>query len=155
MVARSRPTYLGTCIHQPLRSVDPFPFQDYQLGIGDLIVKYGGNDVVDTANFSTLASFRTGAEPLCLASAEINGRVFLIAAHSDGSLARLRIEVPSTPGSLPEMMQLCEEDFSDADVLPWVQAHRGPATAVDVNAGAPLHTARGCWALKLFGTMPR
>lgn len=106
------------------------------MAIGALAVEFSGNDVMRIPEFRTLAAFRAAAQPLSLTAAQVHdGRVILLASLSDGSLGRLRIDVPLSPGSIPESMQLAEDDFSGADLLAWAQAHQGPAQAVDINPG--------------------
>ena len=63
------------------------------------------------------------------------GAMLLLAASSDGSVARLRMQVPTQPGSRPEDIQLRGEDFDGALLLPWLDAHAAAVAALSANTG--------------------
>ena len=95
---------------------------------------YLASDVSQTPAFNVLASFRTPAAPVALACAEAgSSAVTIVIALGDGSLSRLRMQVPLIPGSHPESVQLREEDFEEDALGTWCQTHNGPATAIDIE----------------------
>ena len=56
-------------------------------------------------------------------------------ATADGSLARLRLQIPTIPGSQPESIQLREEDFDNDYLVSWCPSiHHGSATAIDMDS---------------------
>lgn len=111
--------------------------QEYQLTLADLAVAYVASDVAQTPAFNVLASFRTPAAPAALACAEVVGSaVTVVIALADGSLSRLRMQVPTIPGSHPESVQLREEDFEEDALATWMQCHNGPATAIGIETGS-------------------
>jgi hypothetical protein len=74
------------------------------------------------------------------------GAMLLLAASSDGSVARLRMEVPTQPGSRPEDIQLRGEDFDGALLLPWLDAHAAAVAALSANTGV-VGMGVGAWRL--------
>jgi WD40 repeat protein len=61
--------------------------------------------------------------------------VAVVVAAADGSLLRLRLQIPTIPGSQPESIQLREEDFNNDSLVSWCPSiHLGPATAIDIDS---------------------
>jgi hypothetical protein len=80
------------------------------------------------------------------------GAMLLLAASSDGSVARLRMQVPTQPGSRPEDIQLRGEDFDGALLLPWLDAHAAAVAALSANTGVygDGRMAAGCQACRFL-----
>jgi WD40 repeat protein len=101
-----------------------------------LAVSYAANDVADAPALNVLASFRLPAASTALSTAQLdNNSVALVVAAADGSLSRLRLQIPTIPGSHPESIQLREEDFDDDYLVSWCPSvHLGPATAIAMDS---------------------
>ena len=81
--------------------------QEHHLTIADLAVCYRGTNVAAQPTLSRLASFEPPAPITSLAGGDLGaGRVLLLAGAADGSLSRLRLQVPTAPGSHPEQIQV-------------------------------------------------
>jgi hypothetical protein len=65
---------------------------------------------------------------------------------SGGSVARLRMQVPTQPGLRPQDIQLMGEDFDGALLLPWLDANAAAVVALSANTGGCGDgcTAAGC-----------
>jgi WD40 repeat protein len=100
-----------------------------------LAVGYKANDVADVPSLNVLASFRLPAASTSLKTAQLDSNyVAIVTATADGSLFRLRLQIPTIPGSQPESIQLREEDFDDDYLISWCPSiHLGPATAIDMD----------------------
>jgi hypothetical protein len=113
--------------------------QEYRISIFDLAVpQRGGDDVAAAPELGRLATFPHRGAVTAIEAAEVgSGSVYLIAASAEGHLTRLRLQVPTAPGSAPEAVQL-QDDFGDGgDALPaWIDVHKRCAVVLDLNAGA-------------------
>jgi hypothetical protein len=122
--------------------------QEHRLSVVDLAVGYAAADVARAPALVTLASFaHRGGGVRAVAAADLaggGGEVLLVAAGADGSLARLRLGVPTMPGAQPAAVSLAAGDFDGGELAPWLPAaHAGAATAVDVSAEAGLVASAG------------
>ncbi|KAG7674832.1 hypothetical protein Ndes2526B_g07672 [Nannochloris sp. 'desiccata'] len=110
--------------------------QEHQLTLADLAVGYTANDVSDVQALNVLASFRLPAASTALSTAQFDtNSVAVVVAAADGSLLRLRLQIPTIPGSHPESIQLREEDFDNDYLVCWCPSvHFGPATAIDMDS---------------------
>jgi hypothetical protein len=101
-----------------------------------LAVGYAANDVSDVPLLNVLASFRLPAASTSLSTAQLDtNSVAIVVAATDGSLLRLRLQIPNIPGSQPESIQLREEDFDNDYLVSWCPSiHLGPTTAIDMDS---------------------
>lgn len=113
-----------------------FLLQEHQLTLADLAASYAASDVSDVPALNVLASFRLPVASTALSAAQLDtNSVALVVAAADGSLLRLRLQIPTVPGSHPESIQLREEDIDDDYLVPWCPSvHLGPATAVNIDS---------------------
>eukprot|EP00887_Chlorella_sp_A99_P008210 scaffold12.g8210.t1 len=108
--------------------------EEARLTIADLAVTCASDDVAAPPALSQLASFAAPAAVAAVAAADLGGgRVLLLAAGADGSLGRLRMQVPTAPGSQPEQIQLQSDDFDGPLLLPWVEPHRCAVAGLDIQ----------------------
>ncbi|KAI3428409.1 hypothetical protein D9Q98_007236 [Chlorella vulgaris] len=110
--------------------------QEARLTLIDLAVGHSGDEIVQQPAMTRLASFHhSGGRVAALEVADCgNGAVLVLAASGDGSVSRLRMQVPTQPGSQPTAIQLREEDFDGALLLPWlVDVHPQGVAALCAN----------------------
>ena len=75
-----------------------------------------------------------------------SGALMLLTASTDGSVSRLRLQVPTQPGSQPEAVQLRGEgeDFDGLALIPWLDCHAAAVSALCANtATGALRWMRG------------
>ncbi|PRW44562.1 nuclear pore complex NUP43 [Chlorella sorokiniana] len=105
--------------------------QESRLTIVDLAVGHSGDEVAAHPAMKRLASFTHSGRVAAVEVADLgSGALLLLAASGDGIVGRLRMTVPTQPGSQPEEIQLREEDFDGALLLPWLDAHTAPVAAL-------------------------
>ena len=113
--------------------------QESQLLLVDFRTMYSASDIHSHPELSVLASFRGESSIAAIsASTEVDGSgcVSVVAGLANGALSRLRMSVPTVPGSSPESITLFEEDFQeDASLNIWTRPHSGLVAAVDIAQG--------------------
>ena len=90
-----------------------------------------------------LAAWVPPAAVTCTAAAQIpsssssSATTLLAAGCADGSLCRLRVSFPRTPGATIAETKLNEDDFDVADLVPWRERlHSGAVTSVAVSSSS-------------------
>ncbi|KAL4428539.1 hypothetical protein ABPG75_002628 [Micractinium tetrahymenae] len=105
--------------------------QEHRLTIIDLVVGHSGDEIVRQPAVARLASFQHSGRVAAVEVADLGGGALaLLAASSDGTVSRLRMQVPTQPGARPEDIQLRGEDFDGALLQPWLDAHTAAVTAL-------------------------
>lgn len=92
---------------------------------------------------STLSSFVTRS---CCSSVDVGKRTpsvqgsgtVIVAGSQDGSLYRMRLTLPSVPGSSPSAIRFQGGDFDEAELLPFSRPHSAPCTSVSVHENSNL-----------------
>eukprot|EP00890_Picochlorum_soloecismus_P001225 jgi/Picsp_1/2102/NSC_05567-R1_nucleoporin 43kda len=111
--------------------------QEYQTSLYGLEVRRKHGCIIETPQLSLLASFQTASRCHALDVEQCSSdSAILVAGSSDGSLYRLRLQIPSLPGSLPSDIRLKEQDFQETELLPFVKPHSSCCTSVSINKGA-------------------
>jgi WD40 repeat protein len=113
-------------------------YQEHHVSIFDLAVPLRGDDVAGPPSVSRLASFQHPGAVTGIAAAELGGgSVVVTASSSNGTVSRLRLHVPTAPGSRPEGVRLQPGDFEGALLMPWLTAavgRGGPLSSLDISA---------------------
>lgn len=97
-----------------------------------------GGDVLGVPQLESLASFETQA--LCTSldvhHDPVTSSVVVVAGLDDGTLVRLRMNVPTLPGSSPSAIRLQNGDFVDTQLLTWARPHRHTCSSVSLDPSA-------------------
>lgn len=111
------------------------PPQEHRLSIFDVAVWYSGPEA-STPSLNRLASFQHSGAVTATKAADLgNGSVLLATASDEGTICRLRMQVPTHPGSSPESINLKGEDLDEAMLKPCVDAHTTSIAAMDLHQG--------------------
>jgi hypothetical protein len=117
--------------------------QEHRLSIFDVAVRYNGSEAATPA-INKLACFQHPGTVTAAKAVDMGeGSVMLVTASDEGRLCRLRMQVPTAPGSSPAGIQLKGEDLDGPFLSPCVEAHSCSITGMDVHAGGLL-CSKGC-----------
>jgi WD40 repeat protein len=107
--------------------------QEYHINIIDLALST--HHETNPPMLIKLASFQVDARPTCMCTADHgNGTISILTGCTNGHVYRLRMVVPTAPGSSPESIQLQSDDFDGASLVPWLSMHDTSITAMDVSS---------------------
>jgi len=106
--------------------------QEYRVNIVDVALSIHHENNPPT--LIKLASFRVESRPTCVCTADHgDGSISILAGCTNGHLYRLRMVVPTAPGSSPESIQLQSDDFDGAALLSWLPMHATAISAIGVS----------------------
>ena len=108
--------------------------REEQLNLLNLNVHKVLGEIADPPEVSLLSSFAVPRPVTCVdVPQETRGSTIVVAGGGDGGLYRLKLTLPTTPGSSPSAIRLDAADIGDTDLLEFSRPHRQLVTDVRVH----------------------
>ena len=108
--------------------------REHQLNLMNLNVQKLFGEIDDVPEVSLLSSFTVPRAVASLdVSQETRGSTMVVAGGDDGALYRLRLTLPTAPGSSPSAIRLDTADFGETDLLEFCRPHRHLVSDVRVH----------------------
>ena len=121
-----------------LLRVERYFVQEYQMNLCNFRVEKKIGGILGTPDLSLLSTFvcpsRCTTVDVGKQSKSLHGECSMIVAGSaDGHLYRMKLTLPTIPGSSPSAIRLDSADFVDTDLLVFAKPHRGCCSSVAVH----------------------
>ena len=109
--------------------------REQQLNLINLNVHKVMGEIADPPEVSLLSSFSVPSRSVtCMdVSQETRGSAVVVAGGDDGGLYRLKLTLPTTPGSSPSAVRLDAADIGETDLLEFCRPHGHLVTDVRVH----------------------
>jgi WD40 repeat protein len=109
--------------------------REHQLNLMNLNVQKLFGEIDDVPEVSLLSSFTVPRAVVSLdVSQETRGSTMAVAGGDDGALYRLKLSLPTAPGSSPSAIRLDTADIGETDLLEFCRPHRHHVSDVRVHA---------------------
>ena len=108
--------------------------REHQLNLMNLNVQKLLGEIDDVPELSLLSSFTTPRAVTSLdVPQETRGSTIVVAGGEDGALYRLKLTLPTTPGSSPSAIRLDTADIGETDILEFCRPHKHHVSDVRVH----------------------